>query len=88
MHRLDCCIGTHNTEEIKNGNTISIHANLYHIKNKYVVDFRYLLGGVGFSCQNDYSMSMKFNSMSEVDAYYGKGYFKPVISRLPTMPHD
>lgn len=88
MRKLDDCIGTHNVEECKNGNVISIHANLYHIKNKYVVDFRYLLGGACFSCQVIEDYTRKFNSMAEVDAYYGEGYFKPIISRLPTMPHD
>ena len=88
MRKLEDCIATHNVVKTKNGNTISIHANLYHIKNKFVVDFRYLLGGVCFSCQVIEDYTMKFNSMAEVDAYYGKGYFIPVISRLPTMPHD
>lgn len=88
MRKLDYCIGTHNTEEVKNGNVISTHANLYHIKNKYVVDFRYLLGGACFSCQVVKDCTMRFNSMKEVDSYYGKGYFKPVIDRLPTMYHD
>ena len=28
MRKLDNCIGTHNVEELKDGNVISIHANL------------------------------------------------------------
>lgn len=88
MRRLDYCIGTHNTIDCKDDHTIAIHANLYHFKNKYVVDFRYLMYGVDFPCQVVEDYTKKFNSMTEVEAYFGKGYFKAIISRLPKMPHD
>ncbi len=88
MRKLEDCIATHNVVKTKNGKTLSIHANLYHIKNKYVVDYRCLLSDIVFSCQIVKDWTIEFNSMAEVDAYYSKGYFAPVISRLPTMPHD
>lgn len=92
--KLPLCIGTHNTEEIKGDNITRIHANLYlddsKVFGRYEVDYSCLStsGGVLSTCWNADEYTMAFDSLKEVDDYYGKGYFKPVVSRLPTMPHD
>lgn len=91
MHKLDYCIGTHNVTDVSGSNITDTHANLYLIKNRYYeVDYCSLStsGGVLSTCWNADEYTMRFNSMKEVDSYYGKGYFKPVINRLPTMYHD
>ena len=91
MCKLDCCIGTHNTEDVNGDNITRVHVNLYLVNNRYYeVDYECMStsGGVLSTCWNADRYTMPFNSMAEVDDYYGKGYFTPVVSRLPTMSHD
>ena len=40
MCKLDCCIGTHNTEDVNGDNITRVHVNLYLVNNRcYEVDY-------------------------------------------------
>lgn len=90
MKKLDYCIGTYNVQDVKGDNITYIHANLYFIDGKYEVDYVRMStsGGVLSTCWDVDSYTLEFDTLKDVYSYYGRDCFRPVVSRLKTMPHD